>query len=60
MIDPLSHQLAAALRNRRCECQSRDVWPWKRDERCARCVALEAFDLAVAREAIIQQPRKPE
>jgi hypothetical protein len=52
----LLHRLASALRTRRCECLDRAHWPWKRDEKCARCAALEAYDAFIAAASIIQTP----
>ncbi len=48
MIDPLHTQLASAVRSMKCECLDKEHWPWKREQKCRRCVVLEAFELRKA------------
>jgi hypothetical protein len=37
----------------RCSCETKSFWPWKREIKCRRCKALEAFD---AHRSIVQTP----
>jgi hypothetical protein len=60
MPDALTTRLASALRTRRCECLDLAHWPWKREVKCSRCAALEAYDAfiaaSLAASEIIQTP----
>lgn len=56
-LPSIAAKLADALRNRRCECHTKELWPWKREEKCARCQALEEWD---AFTAIVQTPVAPQ
>lgn len=51
MIDTLHTTLADFARSVKCQCQDKAHWPWKRDEKCRRCVALEAYELRAAEAA---------
>jgi hypothetical protein len=44
-------RMAAALRNRRCTCITRELWPWKSPVKCERCLALEDYEAVQPKES---------
>lgn len=58
MTVPLSiaEKLAEALRAQgQCLCHRKNMWPWKRDQQCKMCEALEAL---AEHKKIVQYPRE--
>lgn len=57
-LQAIAAKLAQALRNAPCRapCSSKDQWPWKASERCAKCRVLDEYDLFMARASIVQTP----
>jgi hypothetical protein len=44
----ISSLLASALRAQgRCLCHSKALWPWKREQQCGMCAALEEYEKAI-------------